>query len=1324
MNPFNRIVYLLFFSLLACFEAAGQSYTFHHLRTSDGLSNSTIKSILKDSYGFLWIGTESGLNRYDGYGFKVYATKSDKPSSIINDDIRGLQEDGLGNIWISTEFSYIVYQRNKDNFRSDIPNLLKEFGIKADQNYKIYVDKNKDLWVLYGNKVFVYDTHKKALKTFLTKEKITEASDIFLGDNGNTLFRILKSGNILKTTKKDGKESILKLPGFVTQNIRNQKNKIYTDAQNGLWIYSKTASVFYQKNSQTEWKKITLNSSVNSQNDVIFDIKDGENGKVWIGTDHQGIFVYNTVTTEVTNIIYNPNSNSSIASNNIGCLYKDDTGTMWAGHNKKGISYYNSSFGNLVNTELQDCKDVSNFLEDKNGNLWLGTDGNGLYLKEKSTGNSIRKMPIASNVIVTLLEDKKGRIWVGTYLNGLFCYENGSFRHYTTENSTLNSNDIWSLKEDRYGNLWIGTLGRGIQCLRNDVARFETITKTIKGLEFTLDMFYDNGDALYVGTDSGLFTIDIVTGKQEKLSGNKSKTQKFRQQFTSSIFRDSRQNVWLGHSKGLSVWDTKKDTVYYFDKTNGLCDNIIKGIIEDNHQHIWVTTSNGLSVLSVEPNAKGILKISSRNFSAKDGLRDNYFNTHGIYKRENGDILLGGTEGYTTVNPNKMAEKSKPLAKVIFTGLTLGNTPVQVDSLYNGRRLLIRSMEQTSEIKFSHDDKLIAIQFTTADLINADKVRYLYKLEGFNNQWLPTENNKIEFSSLAPGSYKLLIKASNSDGIWNEKATVLDITVMPPFYLSGWAILFYMLAIAGITIYFIRQTKKKHQKELEQQRINLEHLQQINLNEMKLRFFTNISHDLRTPLTLITIPLQTILNKDLEEGLKAKLNIVYKNVEQLMTLINSLLDFRKLDVGTEQLNLKAGDFVYYIEERCTLFQSYATDRNIKFSYTSEMETFLMEFDSVKVQKILFNLLSNAFKYTPDGGSINLHIYKENKNICVTISDTGHGIPDHEKKNIFERFYQAEQSEENTGSGIGLHIVREYINMHGGSISVKDNSPKGSVFTFCLPVQKVKNQEQIQALEIIPEKKTDEKPILLFVDDNKDFCDFMSESLSEFYTVLIAYNGLEAVEKLQENNVNIVVSDVMMPKMSGTELCAQIKTTIEWSHIPVILLTARTAEEYKIEGLMLGADDYLTKPFNFNLLKLRVDKFLDWTKKSHQAFSQKIDVAPSEITITSLDEQLIEKAIKTVEENISNPDFTVEELSAIVGLSRTHLYKKLMHITGKGPAEFIRTVRLKRARQLLEKSQLQIAEIAYAVGFNSPKRFTVNFKNEFGISPSEYLRNLK
>lgn len=1326
MKPFNRFLFLLFFVLIASFEALGQSYTFHHLKTNNGLSNSTVKSIIKDSYGFLWIGTESGLNRYDGYGFKVYATKSDKPSSIINDDIRGLQEDNMGNLWIQTEFSYIVYQRKKDSFISNIPSLLKEYGINViDQNYKVYVDKNKDLWVLQNDRIFVYDTQKKVVKSFSSKEKSGLAINTDLSDDGLYLYQILNSGFISKRNKRTGKEELLKLPDFINDRVYNLKNKIYADNQNGLWVYSTTSGVYYQKHPYTAWEKITLNSAADTQDDLILAITDDGNGRIWLGTDHKGVFVYTLATKSISNIVYSQNNNTAIASNNIGALYRDDTGTIWIGHNKKGVSYHNDNFGNLVNIELQDCKDVSVILEDRKGNIWLGTDGNGLYIKEKTSGNKIKKVPLSSNVIVSLVEDKKGRIWIGTYLNGLFCYENGSFKHFTKQNSTLNSNDIWNLKEDRYGNLWVGTLGRGIQCLRNGKDTFESITSTVKGLDFALDMLYDNGDKLYIATDNGLCTLDITTGKQVSTTGNTNKTQKFRQHFTSCVYKDSRDNIWLGHAKGLTIWDTKKDTIYYFDKTNGLSDNIIKGIIEDDHKHIWITTSNGLSVLSVEPNSKGLMKISSRNFSTKDGLHDNYFNTHAIYKLKNGDIVLGGTEGYTLVNPNKMAEKSKPLAKVIFTGLSLGNTTVQVDSLYNGHRLLKRSMEQTSEVTFSHDDKLIGIQFTTGDLLNADKVRYLYKLEGFNNQWFPTEKNKIEFSSLAPGNYTLYIKASNSDGIWNEQATVLEIRVTPPFYLSVWAILFYCFALTALGIYLYDRTKKKHQQELEQQRIQLEHLQQINLNEMKLRFFTNISHDLRTPLTLITIPLQTILSKDLEEGLRGKLNIVYKNVEQLMALINSLLDFRKLDVGTENLNLTSGDFITFIEERCTLFQTYATDRNMQFSHTSDIENLMMPFDTVKVQKILFNLLSNAFKYTPDGGSIALHISREDENVAVSIADTGQGIAKKDKKKVFERFYQASQEEEKTGSGIGLHIVSEYIAMHGGNITIKDNLPKGSIFTFSLPILEIEeNQKEIVPFELPAEAKANEKPLVLFVDDNTDFCEFMADSLSEDYTVLIANNGVEAIEKLQQNDVDIVVSDVMMPLMSGTELCRQIKTSIEWSHIPVLLLTARTAEEYKIEGLTIGADDYLNKPFNFNVLKLRIDKFLEWTKKSHQAFSQKMDIAPSEITITSLDEQLIEKAIKAVEDHISNPDFTVEELSAIIGLSRTHLYKKLMHITGKGPAEFIRTVRLKRARQLLEKSQLQIAEIAYAVGFNSPKRFSVNFKTEFGISPSDYLRSLK
>ncbi|HRZ98219.1 MAG TPA: hybrid sensor histidine kinase/response regulator transcription factor, partial [Paludibacter sp.] len=865
---------------------------------------------------------------------------------------------------------------------------------------------------------------------------------------------------------------------------------------------------------------------------------------------------------------------------------------------------------------------------------------------------------------------------------------------------------------------------------------FESIVSPFNTKDYALDMFYDGGDKMYIGTVYGLSVIDITNNKRVIYLGNKRGSLPFKQMKISNVYKDNNGVIWLGHSDGLTIWDQKQDTLYNFSKENGLCDNSIRDITEDNLRNIWVTTSNGLSILTVKREHNDILNITSKNYSVKDGLKDTYFNSHSICKLRSGDILLGNVDGYNILNPNKMAEKDQPLAKVIFTGLTVGKDNIQVDSIYNGHKLLEKTMELTTALTFNYNDKLISLQFTTVDLLNSDKVKYLYQIEGFNTQWIPIFDNKIIISSLPAGKYRLLIKACNSDGIWNDEPTILNLKVTPPFYASIWAFILYTLLIIGIVVYYIRKREERHKVKLEQQRIQLDHEKEIHITEMKLRFFTNISHDLRTPLTLIITPLQILLNDTTNEVMRKKLGNIYKNAQQLLTLINSLLDFRKLDVGAEKLNLKSGDFVNLVREIYTTFCIYADERNINFSMLNEMQNLTMQFDQDKIQKTITNLLSNAFKYTPDGGSIGINIYQQADSVCLSITDSGQGISNEEKEHVFERFYQAPQKQEKTGSGIGLHIAHGYIHLHGGSIDVADNLPKGSIFTFKIPiigVGTIENEQDgetedaandVQENELENRPKSTEKPKLLFVDDNKDLCEFIEDNLSNDFTVITAFNGQDALEKLNKNDVTIVVSDVMMPVMSGTELCNKIKTNILLSHIPVILLTARTAEEHKIEGLELGADDYITKPFNFDILKLRIQKFVEWTEKAHQVFRQKIDVSPSEITITSLDEKLIEKAIKVVEEHIGDYNFSVETLGETLGLSRGHLYKKLMVITGKGPGEFIRTIRMKRGRQLLEKSQLQIAEIAYEVGYNSPKRFTVNFREEFGISPSEYLRTLK
>lgn len=1321
---------LLQFFLLLSIALSGQApLVFHHLTTKEGLSNSNINAIMKDSYGFLWVATQYGLNRYDGYGFKTYTSEINKPNSLLSNNITELQEDGQGYIWL-TGYKYMIYKRDKDHFITDPLEFLKDIGIFSDENFKVYIDRAKDLWVLNSKQLHHYKTKEKHLKSYEINIQNDDIRTLVLSDNENSIFGIFEPGYLSKIDKASGQQTKIKLP----ENINTELiNKVYADSKGGLCLWSGDAEeIFYQKKLADNWQQIMFNPIAKTRPNRILCLMDDLNGNIWIGTDHNGLFIYNTNNGELRNLMEDRNSKTSVASNNITCLFRDELGIFWIGHVKKGISYYHNSFQNILNVEHPFCRDVSIFLEDREGRLWLGTDGNGLYLKENPHENELIKIPVGNSPIVSMLEDQNGIIWIGTYLDGLYSYKIGKITHYTTANSGLASNNIWSMKEDRYGNLWLGTLGGAIQCLRKDAPDLNTMETYCEWVQHPLDIFYDGGDKLYIATVYGLVITDIKTRECQTHLGNYRGTQPFKFNLLTNVYRDSRAYIWMGHAEGLSLWDQEKDTLYHINKDNGLRDNIIQGITEDLQKNIWVITNNGLSVITLQSGQNGLFEILCRNFTTKDGLNDNFFNNHAIYRLRNGDMLLGGTEGYSMINPNKLIERNQSALKVTFTNLMVNNQLIMVDSVYNNTLLLKQPMEQTKTLTFRHSDKPITFNFTTGELLYADKVKYAYQLEGYHEQWNYTNENKIEFSSLPPDTYLLKIKACNSDGIWSDQISTLHITVKPPFYASMAAIIAYLLVFIGLITYTIQQFFKKHLARLEQQRIQIEQSQKLKLDDMKLRFFTNISHDLRTPLTLIISPIQALLNGPLDDTIRKKLEIVSKSADHLFQLINSLLDFRKLDAGAETLNLRAGDLSGMIQELCIPFFAFASDRKIQFDFIDQSDKTTLLFDHDKLKKILLNLIGNAFKFTPDGGRIEVRILKNNYETSIVVTDTGVGISDADKALVFKRFYQSQQTPEQTGSGIGLHIVSEYVKMHQGIIELTDNHPSGSIFTINLPLAETEHHEHAtpqhsdeNQKNLLPEKlNVSSKPVLLFVDDNKDLCEFMAESIADEYDVILAHNGQEALVKLQEHDVNIVVSDVMMPVMSGTALCKQIKNNIQWSHIPVILLTARTSDENQIEGLQLGADDYITKPFNYALLKLRIKKFLEWTAKCHRAFSQQIDVAPGEITITSLDEQLIGKAIKVVEENISNTEFSVEELGAAVGLSRSHLYKKLMSITGKGPAEFIRTIRLKRGRQLLEKSQLQIAEIAYAVGFNSPKRFTINFKSEFGLSPSDYLRSFQ
>ena len=676
----------------------------------------------------------------------------------------------------------------------------------------------------------------------------------------------------------------------------------------------------------------------------------------------------------------------------------------------------------------------------------------------------------------------------------------------------------------------------------------------------------------------------------------------------------------------------------------------------------------------------------------------------------------------------------------MFTGLSLFDEAVKVGQSYGGRVLIEKELNDVENVEFDYKQNIFSVSFASDNYNLPEKTQYMYKLEGFNNDWLtlPVGVHNVTFTNLAPGKYVLRVKAINSDGYVGIKEATLGIVVNPPFWMSWWAYLLYAVGLVIVLFLARYRMLKREREKFHLQQIENEVAKNEEINNMKFRFFTNVSHELRTPLTLIISPLEGMLKETTDELQSTRLQLMYRNAQRLLHLVNQLLDFRKGEMSTHQLSLSEGDIISYVHSVCNSFLLMADKKHIQFSFFSGIDTFSMAFDADKVGKIVMNLLSNAFKFTPEGGRVTVmieHVAGTPDILEIKIADTGIGISDVDKEHIFERFYQAGHKgvEETTGNGIGLSLVRDFVTLHEGEVKVFDNIGMGSVFVIQFPVKHVETQVQLPEETGMPAGDEEDKemkeeareeterknfPLLLIVDDNEDFRIFMRYSLELQYRVKLAVNGKEAWEMMQEELPDLVISDVMMPQMDGNELCRLIKQDKRTAHIPVILLTARQNTEAKLEGLQTGADDYVTKPFNMTILVLRIRKLIELSRY-HRVTQGMIDPAPSEIVITSLDEKLIEKAIKYVEDNMSRTELSVEELSRELGMSRVHLYKKLLQITGKTPIEFIRVIRLKRAAQLLRESQLHVSEVAFEVGFNNPKYFSRYFKDEFGVLPSVY-----
>ena len=1334
---------LLFVLLLSSWMVVAQSYQFKHLEVSDGLSNNSVNTICKDRDGFMWFGTTTGLNRYDGYTFKIYQHAENDPGSLPDNYITDIVEMPDGRFWVNTGRGYVLFDKEQDCFITDVTGFMKnlESGGVPEQ---VFVDREGNTCLsVAGEGCYRYKEGGKRLFFSYVEHSLPEHGVTQIAECSDGLLLIYNTGLLVCLDRatlaiKWKSDEIKKyIPAGKTIEF-----SLFVDRDNCIWAYSLMGIWAYDCGTKS-WRT-DLTAIWSSRPDVIIHaVAQDIEGRIWVGKDYDGIDVLEKETGKVTSLVAHDDNGRSLPHNTIYDLYADRDGIMWVGTYKKGVSYYSES---IFKFNMYEWGDITCIEQADENRLWLGTNDHGILLWNRSTGKAEPFWRDAEgqlpNPVVSMLKSKDGKLWVGTFNGGLYCMDGSRVRSYKEgAGNALASNNIWALVEDDKGRIWIASLGGGLQCLEPLSGTFETYTSNNSALlenNVTSLCWVDNNTLFFGTANQGVGMMDMRTREIKKIQGQSGNV-KLSNDAVNHVYKDSRGLVWIATREGLNVYDTRRHVFLDLSSVAEAKGNFIAAITEDQERNMWVSTSRKVIRVTVASDGKGSYLFDSRAYNSEDGLQNCDFNQRSIKTLHNGIIAIGGLYGVNVFAPDHI-RYNKMLPNVMFTGLSLFDEAVKVGQSYGGRVLIEKELNDVENVEFDYKQNIFSVSFASDNYNLPEKTQYMYKLEGFNNDWLtlPLGVHNVTFTNLAPGKYVLRVKAINSDGYVGIKEATLGIVVNPPFWMSWWAYLLYAVGLVIVLFLARYRMLKREREKFHLQQIENEVAKNEEINNMKFRFFTNVSHELRTPLTLIISPLEGMLKETTDELQSTRLQLMYRNAQRLLHLVNQLLDFRKGEMSTHQLSLSEGDIISYVHSVCNSFLLMADKKHIQFSFFSGIDTFSMAFDADKVGKIVMNLLSNAFKFTPEGGRVTVmieHVAGTPDILEIKIADTGIGISDVDKEHIFERFYQAGHKgvEETTGNGIGLSLVRDFVTLHEGEVKVFDNIGMGSVFVIQFPVKHVETQVQLPEETGMPVGDEEDKemkeeareemerknfPLLLIVDDNEDFRIFMRYSLELQYRVKLAVNGKEAWEMMQEELPDLVISDVMMPQMDGNELCRLIKQDKRTAHIPVILLTARQNTEAKLEGLQTGADDYVTKPFNMTILVLRIRKLIELSRY-HRVTQGMIDPAPSEIVITSLDEKLIEKAIKYVEDNMSRTELSVEELSRELGMSRVHLYKKLLQITGKTPIEFIRVIRLKRAAQLLRESQLHVSEVAFEVGFNNPKYFSRYFKDEFGVLPSVY-----
>jgi ligand-binding sensor domain-containing protein/signal transduction histidine kinase/DNA-binding response OmpR family regulator len=1325
-----------------------RDFIIRHYSIEQGLSQSSVFSIYQDSKGYIWFGTRGGgLNRFNGYTFDTFRSNHYDTTSLSCNEIVAVYEDSRKNLWIGTKFGGAnLYHADKESFTrlSLIEGGVNNFAVNC-----FLEGVNNDLWIGSDIGLFRFNHSDQSFEiTKISGKEITEITSMIRNNTGEIIIGSRKG--VYQFSPSDSLSVLLApVKSNSSDQLEQSKIPLLLDSSENLWFG--TPQGVYQIPAHN--KEIIVENPLNLDilnSKPIRTINEDKDGNIWFGIKG-GLLRFNPTRSSDVFFDQQKDPSYSLSHNSVHSFFEDNQGNIWVGTWGGGVTFISQvsrRFTHFQSVPFQNSlsdNTVSAFAEDENG-LWIGTENGGLnyynfHHDQFTIYDKTQRLGLTSNHIKCLHTDNENNLWIGTWGNGIFLLDKntGKFSNY------LPSSTVYSIARDTDNHLWIGTMNglfRFNPVTRSAINYYELSTNSSNPeASFVTYLYFDLAGNLWAGTKGqGLFLYNRLTDNFVGYTNIPGDSTSLINNYVICINEGKNGDLWIGTNTGLCRYHYDTNAFSELDKRITLPDNVINGIVADYENRIWVATNKGIS--RIDPKT---LEIG--NFDIRDGLQSNEFTRAAYFKTSHGLICFGGINGFNTFNPENIHINTYA-PEIIFTNLRIFNQNVIPGDHHN---VLSQHISKTSKIVLTYNQSLFELEFVAFNYFMPFRTRYKYKLENYNDEWIDLQTDrKVSFMNLRQGNYLLHITASNEDDVWNETPISMEIVILPPIWLTNWAFLAYGLILIAF-IFLLRNiisTRYRQKNQILNEKLEKQRLEE--LNQMKLRFFTNITHEFKTPLTLISAPLESLMAENSIDKRKYYYHLIKNNTERLKRLVEQLMDFRKAEHDKIKIRVKPINLKIFIEEITESFSDFAIRKNVNFQVSCKIDTQASHwFDPNIIDKIIFNLLSNSFKFTSAKGNIILNVLVENDNAVIIVNDTGKGISQDKLPQIFDRFCNIENPENTyiSGTGIGLSFSKRLAEIHKGTLDATSEQGVGSEFTLRFPINPESYAEtEIAPLKPVKEDQTTPEPIantiepeyigetlpfhskddnysILIAEDDNELLHYLKNHFTQFYTIYVAENGSQAQEIALRKMPDLIITDLMMPEMDGMQLCEAIKNEFMTSHIPIILLTAKTDPEFRTEGIAKGADYYIQKPFDIAYLESIVANLISQREKLKKRFSLDKPLVKNE-KITTEASEFIERVNYLIQDNIADVEFSTDILSKVMNISRSKLFRKFRSLMDMSPGDYIRTCRLKKSASLLLETNHTVNEIALMVGFINTSHFIAAFRRFFGETPKEYIRSRK